>query len=189
MKKNIRLVFVVILALMLLFAVSATAAAAGPSSLPQRTASARSETRQMTNTATGILTSQGPVKALKAANMTDAINYESETLEPTGDGNAGVAAFFSWATLATYAGAVLFTTIATQYLKNISFMSKVPPQVTSYAVALLGLLCATLFSGNVTASGIVLCFVNAFVVALAANGAYDNIRGASEKAKQTYEDV
>lgn len=120
--------------------------------------------------------SQSPVKA----RLTEPVHYDNEALETTGDGNAGdetaAAAFFSWATLATYAGAVLFCTIATQYLKSLEFMQKIPTQVTSYGVALIGLVCATIFSGQFTASGIVLCFVNAFVVALAANGAYDNIK-------------
>ena len=47
----------------------------------------------------------------------------------------------------------------------------------TYAVALIVLVVATVFTGEVTVSSIALCVVNAVVVALAANGGYDAVSG------------
>ena len=112
----------------------------------------------------------------------DLPSYE---LEPTGDGSAGT--FFSWATLTTYAGAVLFTTIATQYIKSIVWIKRIPAQVISYIVALIGLICGTIFAGETTAGSIALCFINALVVSLAANGTYNNVKDAIIKTVDTEE--
>lgn len=81
--------------------------------------------------------------------------------------------FFTWASLGTYAGAVLATTIITQLLKGISVFDKLPTRIFSYIVAALVLLAATIFGGEINISAIALCFVNAAVVSLAANGAFD----------------
>ena len=85
--------------------------------------------------------------------------------------------FFTWTMLATYAGATLATTLITQLIKGVSFLKDVPTRVTAYAVALVVLVVATIFAGEVTASSIGLCVVNAVVVALAANGGYDAVSG------------
>lgn len=84
--------------------------------------------------------------------------------------------FFSWATLATYAGAVLFATLVTQFVKKITWLQKVPTQVICYVIATIGLLAGTYFSGTLTISSAALCLVNGLVVAVAANGTYDNIK-------------
>ena len=81
--------------------------------------------------------------------------------------------FFTWASLGTYAGAVLATTIVTQLLKGLPFIDKMPTRIFSYIVAALVLLAATIFGGEINISAIALCFVNAAVVSLAANGAFD----------------
>lgn len=83
--------------------------------------------------------------------------------------------FFSWATLATYAGAVLFATLVTQFAKKISWLQKVPTQVICYIIAVIGLLAGTYFTGTLTISSAALCLVNGLVVAVAANGTYDNL--------------
>lgn len=85
--------------------------------------------------------------------------------------------FFTWTMLATYAGATLATTLITQLIKGVSFLKDVPTRVTAYAVALVVLVVATIFAGEVTVSSITLCVVNAVVVALAANGGYDAVSG------------
>ena len=85
--------------------------------------------------------------------------------------------FFTWTMLATYAGATLATTLITQLIKGVSFLKDVPTRVTAYAVALVVLVVATIFAGEVTVSSIGLCVVNAVVVALAANGGYDAVSG------------
>ena len=84
--------------------------------------------------------------------------------------------FFTWASLGTYAGAVLATTIITQLLKGIAIFDKLPTRIFSYIVAVIVLLAANIFGGAVNASAVALCFVNAAVVSLAANGAFDAIQ-------------
>ena len=85
--------------------------------------------------------------------------------------------FFTWTMLATYAGATLATTLITQIIKGIGFLKDVPTRATAYAVALIVLVVATVFTGEVTVSSIALCVVNAVVVSLAANGGYDAVSG------------
>ena len=85
--------------------------------------------------------------------------------------------FFTWTMLATYAGASLATTLITQLIKGIGFIDRIPMRLTAYAVALVVLVVATIFAGEVTVSSIALCVVNAVVVALAANGGYDAVSG------------
>lgn len=84
--------------------------------------------------------------------------------------------FFTWASLGTYAGAVLATTIITQLLKGIAIFDKLPTRIFSYIIAVIVLLAANIFGGAVNASAVALCFVNAAVVSLAANGAFDAIQ-------------
>ena len=79
--------------------------------------------------------------------------------------------------LATYAGATLATTLITQLIKGIGFIDRIPTRLVAYAIALIVLVVATVFTGEVTVSSIALCVVNAVVVALAANGGYDAVSG------------
>lgn len=88
--------------------------------------------------------------------------------------------FFSWATLSTYAGAVLFATLVTQFVKKISWLQRVPAQVICYVIAVLGLLAGTYFSGALNISTAALCLVNGLVVAVAANGTYDNLKFSTQ---------
>ena len=81
--------------------------------------------------------------------------------------------FFTWATLGTYAGATMATALITQIIKEIGPIGRLPTRLVSYAVALLVLVAAVLFSGKATIGSIALCFLNAAVVALASNGAFD----------------
>ena len=83
--------------------------------------------------------------------------------------------FFTWTTLATYAGATLATSLVTQLIKGLGFIDKIPTRITSYAIALVVLLAATFFTGGLTLEAGALCVINAVVVSLAANGAYDAI--------------
>ncbi len=83
--------------------------------------------------------------------------------------------FFTWAILATYAGATLATTLVTQLLKGIGFIDRIPTRIFSYVVALIILLAATFFTGALTWNTAALCVVNAVVVSLAANGAFDAV--------------
>ncbi len=83
--------------------------------------------------------------------------------------------FFTWAILATYAGATLATTLVTQLLKGVGFLDRIPTRIFSYVVALIILLAATFFTGALTWDAAALCVVNAVVVSLAANGAFDAV--------------
>jgi len=92
--------------------------------------------------------------------------------------------FFTWSALATYSGATLATAFFTQILKGVGFIDKIPTRVTSFLIAFVVLFLATLFTGNLTAGNGVLCLVNAAVVSLASNGAYDavtTVRGGPSK--------
>ena len=81
--------------------------------------------------------------------------------------------FFTWTMLATYAGAVMATALITQLFKGVGFISKIPTQIFSYGVALVILLAATFFGGQWSWPDAALCLLNAVVVSLASNGAYE----------------
>lgn len=89
--------------------------------------------------------------------------------------------FFTWTTLATYAGATLATSLITQLIKGLGFIDKIPTRITSYAIALVVLIAATFFTGGLTLESGVLCVVNAVVVSLASNGAFDAVTAKKSK--------
>lgn len=81
--------------------------------------------------------------------------------------------FVTWTTLGTYAGAVMMVTIITQFLKQTP-LAKLNAQLLAYLVAVAILIGAEAFNGSaVTVQGVILCLLNAVIVALAANGTYD----------------
>ena len=51
--------------------------------------------------------------------------------------------FFTWTTLATYAGATAAVGLITQLFKGVGFIDKIPTRITSYAIALVVLVAAT----------------------------------------------
>ena len=79
--------------------------------------------------------------------------------------------FFTGEFLATFAGAALATGIVTQFLKGL--FSKLPTQALAYIVALVFLLTANLFTGNLTLQVGALTVLNAVLVATATSGTYD----------------
>ena len=89
--------------------------------------------------------------------------------------------FFTWTTLVTYAGATLATSLITQLIKGLGFIDKIPTRITSYAIALVVLIAATFFTGGLTLESGVLCVVNAVVVSLASNGAFDAVTAKKSK--------
>lgn len=89
--------------------------------------------------------------------------------------------FFTWAVLLTYAGATLATSLITQLIKGLGFIDKIPTRITSYVIALVVLLAATFFTGGLTLESGVLCVVNAVVVSLASNGAFDAVTAKKSK--------
>ena len=87
-----------------------------------------------------------------------------------------VADFFDWGALSTYAGAVLATALIVQFTKSLPGIKKLPTRLWAYAIALVIMILATIFTvTNITVGVILLCFVNAILVAMAANGTYDAI--------------
>lgn len=88
--------------------------------------------------------------------------------------------FFTWAALGTYAGAVLATTLVTQLLKGVGFISKIPTRVFSLIVAAIIMLAATFFNTGLTLSNGILCIINAVVVSLASNGAFDAVSSTNQ---------
>lgn len=89
--------------------------------------------------------------------------------------------FFTWAILGTYAGAVLATSLITQFFKDVGFLARVPTRIFSYVVALFVLLGATYFGGAWSMANAALCLFNAAIVSLAANGGYDTLTGLSQR--------
>lgn len=90
-------------------------------------------------------------------------------------------AFFTWSILGTYAGAVLATSLLTQFFKEMGFLARVPTRVFSYIVALAMLLGATYFGGAWSIANAALCPFNAAIVSLAANGGYDTLAGLRQR--------
>lgn len=81
--------------------------------------------------------------------------------------------FFNWEMLATYAGAVIATTLITQLCKGVSFIDKIPTKVFSYVVAFIVMTVAITATGGFSWAALGLCAINAVVVSLASNGAFD----------------
>lgn len=88
--------------------------------------------------------------------------------------------FFTWETLMTCAGATLATTLITQLVKEVSPLRAIPARLVSYASALVVLVAATLATGG-GFTEIAVAFINAAVVALAANGAFDAAQSIGRK--------
>lgn len=81
--------------------------------------------------------------------------------------------FVTWASLGTYAGAVMMVTIITQFLKQTP-LQKINTNILAYIVSALILVGAEAFKeSELTAQGVILCLLNAVIVALAAGGTYD----------------
>ncbi len=84
--------------------------------------------------------------------------------------------FFSADMLMTYSGATLAVTLVTQFLKGIRWVDRLPTRVVSYVIALCIIIVSAFARGGVRWHEIVLALVNAVVVALAANGAFDAVK-------------
>lgn len=81
---------------------------------------------------------------------------------------------YTWAYLATLAGATAATLLIVQFLKvPLDKVWRIPTRMFVYIVALIILLVATAFTEGLTLQNTPLAAVNAFLVALTAYGAYD----------------
>ena len=93
--------------------------------------------------------------------------------------------FFTWADLASYAGATVAVLIIVQFTKDLPGIVKIPTRVWAYLLSLVLLVLATVFtSDKITASDIGLCIVNAVIVAMAAVGSYHTVADIREKDKE-----
>jgi fatty acid desaturase len=81
--------------------------------------------------------------------------------------------FFTWETLATFAGCSLATGVLTQFFKEV--FGKLPTQWLSYIIAAVLLFLATAATGGFSQAWTVWAMIplNAAIVSLSANGAYE----------------
>lgn len=79
----------------------------------------------------------------------------------------------TWKSLSTYAGSVLATSLVTQFLKEFWHFKKLPTRLLSFLIAVLLLTLAEIFTCGISLSRIAIIPVNAILVSLAGNGAYD----------------
>lgn len=184
--KKLKLVFALLMTLLLVCVVGTTALAEGQPNAPPGSAYALKEdgVNAIMERRGNI---QGPVKTLEAEAMMNettcdmtAVNRENESIEPTGDGNAGdedaaAVVLYTWTTLGTVSGLVSITVFITQKIKKYKIVQKIGTQVASYIIALITMECVNIFTGQATLSNIVLCVFNAFLISLAANGLYDTV--------------
>lgn len=93
---------------------------------------------------------------------------------------------FTWAQLATIAGATAAVLLIVQLLKlPMDKVWKIPTRIVVYVISLILLLLATLFTDGLTVQTGLLTAVNAVIVALAAMGAYEmTFRKLDEKRVQ-----
>lgn len=89
--------------------------------------------------------------------------------------------FFDWSILLSFTGAVLAVAILTQITKGIPGIRKLSTQLWSYVLAVIVLIAAHYFSGDLSVSNAALVIINAALVSLAANGGYSAI----DKIKQS----
>lgn len=90
--------------------------------------------------------------------------------------------FITWEILGTYAGSLAMVMILTQFVKDVSFLKKVPTQFLSYILALAVLYPAMFFTGQLTANIAVITLFNAIILSMAANGGFSAVMKATGKA-------
>ena len=83
--------------------------------------------------------------------------------------------FITWEFLGTFAGAMGMVGVVTELTKGVKWLSKIPTQLWSYLIAVVTLVIANYFLGQLDVANAVLLFFNAGLVSLAANGGYEVI--------------
>ncbi len=81
--------------------------------------------------------------------------------------------FFTWDFIGTYAGAALAVMVIVEFTKDLPGIKSIHTRIWSYIVAVVLLVLSSVFTGNIDAPTVLLCIVNAVVVAMAAVGGYD----------------
>lgn len=81
---------------------------------------------------------------------------------------------WTWAYLATIAGATAATLLIVQFLKvPLDKVWKIPTRLFVYLIALVIMVIATAFTSGITLNSFLLSVLNAFIVALTAYGSYE----------------
>jgi len=89
--------------------------------------------------------------------------------------------FFTWTDLVTYGGAVMAVLIITEFTKDLPGIRRIPTRLWAYLVALVLLLPAIIFTADaLQAEDIMLCFINAVIVAMAAVGSFHAVQEKRE---------
>ena len=85
--------------------------------------------------------------------------------------------FFTWGDLVTYGGAVMAVLIITEFTKDLPGIRKIPTRIWTYLVALVLLVPAAVFTADtIRAEDVLLCLVNAVLVAMAAVGSFHSVQ-------------
>ena len=90
--------------------------------------------------------------------------------------------FFSWTALATFAGCVAGTGVIVQFLKNVSFISKMNSQLVAYIVAVILLYGSYFFTDQLNVSVACIIPFDAIAVCMGSCGAYDAIKTTTNSA-------
>jgi hypothetical protein len=84
--------------------------------------------------------------------------------------------FFTWEYLGTYAGATIAVMLFVQFTKELPGIKSIPTRIWAYIIAAVLLVLSTVFTiSPITPSIILLCLINAVIVAMAACGGYDTL--------------
>ena len=89
---------------------------------------------------------------------------------------------FTWADLASYAGATLAVLIITQFTKELPGIVKIPTRVWAYILSVVILILGTVFTVSpIAPQDILLCLINAVLVAMAAIGGYQTVADIKDR--------
>ena len=89
--------------------------------------------------------------------------------------------FFTWEYLGTYAGATIAVMLFVQFTKELPGIKSIPTRLWAYVIAAVLLVLSTVFTVSpITPSIILLCLINAVIVAMAACGEYDTLKSLRE---------
>ena len=89
--------------------------------------------------------------------------------------------FFTWEYLGTYAGATIAVMLFVQFTKDLPGIKSIPTRLWAYVIAAVLMVLSTVFTVSpITPSIILLCLINAVIVAMAACGEYDTLKSLRE---------
>lgn len=90
--------------------------------------------------------------------------------------------FFTWADLASYAGATMAVLIITQFTKELPGIVKIPTRIWAYILSVVILVLGTVFTVSpIGPKDILLCLINAVLVAMAAIGGYHTVADIKDR--------